>query len=142
MSIIDVVKDKLSRGQVIFRKPTIEQLIAHCDNVIIESEHEGRMAKQYHDMCGEIAQDRDALREDKHKAVSLMQSWMALYDDAKAAYTKYKIERDALKAENERMRKALEYYANKDNWYIGIELVEWIGGDGGDIAREALKGKQ
>lgn len=111
MSIIDVVKYKLSRGQVIFRKPTIEQLIAKCDNVIIESEHEGRMAKQYHDMCGEIAQERDALR-----------------------------------AENERYRKALEYYADDESWVksdlAGKYNDEWaMYEDGWKEAREALKGK-
>ena len=48
---------------------------------------------------------------------------------------------DKLRAEIERMRKALEFYASDDNWYIGTDFVEWVGGDSREIAREALKGE-
>ena len=70
-----------------------------------------------------ILAERDTLRADKHKAINLMQSWMALYDDAKSAYTKYKIERDALKSELEVSHKQTEKWIGKA-YDLGKELKQ------------------
>jgi hypothetical protein len=52
-----------------------------------------------------------------------------------------KVERDALKAENQRLREALTFYATEDVSFPGIGTVPFAGGDdGGKRARAALKG--
>jgi len=51
---------------------------------------------------------------------------------------------EKLKAENERMRKALEFYADKENWDTeNVSPTIWDNGDIdlGKRARQALKGE-
>lgn len=52
----------------------------------------------------------------------------------------YDVELEHLRRENARLRKALEFYADKKNYhtdFYGYSCPVW--GEGGDKAREALK---
>jgi hypothetical protein len=80
---------------------------------------------------------RDPIEDDKIEALKARMSKSEMFD-----YLEDRV--DALEAENARLREALAYYADRQNWLIGglgHARWQWVGNVSPfEIARKALEG--
>ena len=93
-----------------------------------------------------IAQDADLIEICPDDLVLrlryLAEEWFEMCDDIHKPLYEAAERIEALTAENERLRKALRFYADAKNWaYVKSAGCNCIDADGGDTARAALEAR-